>query len=296
MRTINLATSMLLGLLAIWLTESAMAQTLFVPPAASAPPATQQSPAPDATEAADRQQARQRLVRLINELAREHIPHHYEDTSKWGGTAQRWDGLHVHREGLQIKTKRRYKEVNHGVWTLYRIDLIDPESDFRIGVENERELGGGVVGFDLVFTAHLKAFARRARWSKGVQLFSLSVDSEAWVELRLKCELSAHFDLRVLPPDVVFAPRVTDAKLNLTAFDVHRISDVSGSVAHELGKGVEAVLRRKIDEKSDQLVAKINARIDKHKDDLRLPLHDLAASQWSKLTHYIQPDKEATGE
>lgn len=278
--------------------DVAHAQPPLVPPSTGAspgsspgrPPGTPATPAAAADiSPADRQQARRRLVELINTLAREHIPAHYEDTSKWGGTTRRWDGLHVHREGLQIKTKRRFKEVNHGVWTLYRIDLIDPQNELHIAVENERELGGGVIGFDLVFTAHLNAFARRARWVKGVQLFSLSVDSEARVELRLRCELAARFDVRVFPPDVVFDPKVTDAKLELTAFNVRRISDVGGSVAHELGKGIEAVLRRKIDEKSDRLVAKINAKIEQHRDELRLPLHDLAASQWSKLTRYIQP-------
>jgi hypothetical protein len=240
--------------------------------------------------------SRERLAAAIRSIVGEHIPHHYEDTSKWGGTTRVWDGLHVHREGLQIKTKRRYKEVNHGAWSLYRVTLVDPASEFQVAVENERVLGDGLVGFDLVFTAQLDAFARRSRWVKGVQLISISVNADARVSLRLSCELASYLDLSILPPDVVFEPKVTAARLELVDFNVRRISDVSGPLAHELGEAMEGVLRRKIAEKGERLVPKLNAKIDERRADLRLSLRELATSQWSRLQAYVRPQQNGAGE
>jgi hypothetical protein len=271
------------------------AQPLFVPPGDAAVPApaglAANGAAPAEAAAGRPLYSQERLAAVISEIILEQMPHQYEDTSKWGGTTRVWDGLHVHREGLQIKTKRRFKEVNHGAWTLYRVALVDPQHEFRVAVENERELDGGMVGFDLVFTARIDAFARRSRWVKGVQLVSLSVNADAVVSLRLSCQLASYFDLSALPPDVVFDPRVTAAKLELVEFNVRRISDVGGAVAHELGEAMKGILQRKVAEKGDQLAGKLNAKIDARRDDLRLSLRELAASQWSKLQDYIRPQE-----
>jgi hypothetical protein len=260
------------------------AQVLYVPPVKATPVFTE---AAVAAEAAPKVSTA-RLSAAITEIVREQIPHTYEDTSKWGGTTQVWDGLHMHMEGIHLKTKRRFKEVNHGAWSLYRVSLIDPETEFQVSVENERELGDGHVGFDIVFTARLDAFARRSRWVKGVQLISLSVSADARVSLRLSCELESYLDLSVLPPDVVFDPEITAARLELVDFNVRRISDVGGHLAHELGAAMEGVIRRKLADKSDHLAAKINTKIDERRDDLRISLSELVNSQWARLQKYVR--------
>ena len=227
------------------------------------------------------------LMAAITAMVREQIPHQYEDTSKWGMTTEVWDGLHVRREGLRIKTKRRKKEVNHGAWTLYRIELTNPQEEFRIRVEKERELAEGGVAFDLVFAARLHVFGRRSRWVKGVQLISLSADADARVELRLSCKLAMSLDITQLPPDVVFHPQVDDARLDITYFRVDRISEVGGTLAKELGHGIERVLQKKVDEKRDRLVEKVNSAIDRHSDKLRISFDDLVASKWKRLTKHV---------
>ena len=64
---------------------------------------------------------------LINDLAKQFIPHRYEKKKDWGSQSERWDGLHVQLKGLRLKTKRRKKLVNHGTWKIYSAELSDPK-------------------------------------------------------------------------------------------------------------------------------------------------------------------------
>jgi hypothetical protein len=226
------------------------------------------------------------LHELLTSLVLSHIPHNYENTKHWGQTDERWDGLHLQLDHLKLKTKRRVKEVNHGTWKMYRIDLIDPQNQFHVRVENTHEVPGGV-GFDVIFTARLHLFGRMSKWVKGVQLFSISADGEAQVALRVACELKMGMDISKLPPDVLLSPQVTDADLQLIEFRILRISDVGGSVAKELGDSLRGVVEHELEDKRGKLVEKINQQIDKNRDKLRLSLHDLVASKWSDLTKYV---------
>src|SRR5690606_14126898 len=98
--------------------------------------------------------------RLITALVRDLLPHTYEDLRDWGGAKRVWDGLHIRTDGLQIKTKRRWKEVKHGTWKMYRVRLIDPAEQFRLTVENIRPQENGRVAFVLHADARLAILGR----------------------------------------------------------------------------------------------------------------------------------------
>ncbi len=221
---------------------------------------------------------------LLTGVILENIPHRYEDKRDWGMTSERWDGLHIQLDGLKLKTKRRKKTVNHGTWKMYRIDLVNPNEEFRVRLENGRITDDGFVSFDLVTTAKLHAFGRVSKWVKGVQLYSFSADADAKAQLRLACRFAVGLDPTKLPPDIVFVPEVTGADLRLVEFEVQRISDVGGKIAEELGRGVRRIVEDKLDEKRDKLVERINRKLGEKDDDLRLSLHDLAIDKWRALT------------
>lgn len=232
-----------------------------------------------------------RLQDVVTKVVQEHIPHTYEDKRKWGMTTRRWDGLHVQLKGLKLATKRRWKDVNHGNWTMYRVELLDPKEELAVRVNDVRESGDGRVAFDTSFTMRVHAFGRNSKWVKGVQLYSFSADANARLTLRIQGTIGMTMDVAKLPPDVLVDPMVTSAEVQLEEFDLYRVSDVGGEVAQQLGRGVRNLLNKKIEEQNQKLAGKLNRQIDKKRDRLRFSMSDLVKSKWSKMSKFIKKER-----
>lgn len=215
------------------------------------------------------------LSGIARRLLIDNIPETYEDTRKWGKTAKRWDGLHVHHDGLKIKTKRRWKEVNHGLWQMFRITPRDPERSLRLQITDLKESSPGVITFEVDFEAPVDAFARRSRWNYGVQLYSISIESEAVVELHAQVELRTKLDLTHFPPDLELHPRVVTAKLQLRDYHVRKISKIGGDLAEEIGGSLEHLLADKLEEKQQKIVDRMNRQIEKNQAKLRVGVREL---------------------
>ncbi len=220
---------------------------------------------------------------LVKSLVLATLPRDYENTKHWGETKPRWDGLHVSFDGLRIKTKRRWKDVNHGTWTRYKATLIDPEHQLVIQTDHLRQTADQRVAFDLTVDAKLALTGRLSEWLHGVQLYSFSAEADATVRLALTCEARLTFDTEKFPPDIVFVPRVTAAQLDLRDFNLHSISDADGPLVRKLGDSLHDVLQDEINERRGKLVEKINRAIEKQSSKLRLSLHDLTVGGWSKI-------------
>jgi hypothetical protein len=224
---------------------------------------------------------------LLTDVVREHLPREYEDNRHWGMTTKRWDGLHVHREGWEIKTRRRWKEVNDGTWRRYRITLPEPEQNFSIQVGGARQGKDNRVAFDVTTNAALDAFARLSQWEKGVQLISLSVDATARVEVKLTLETAIRFDHDRFPPDVVLEPEATAIEFRLLDFQVHRLSKMDGPMARDLGKRLQGAIERKLQSKQADSLKKVNRQIAKNQDRLRLSAAEFASGQWKNLKEHV---------
>lgn len=243
---------------------------------ALAPPVTSVAPTSDAASQGS-------LPGLITSLIRENLPDQFESRDHWGDTKEIWAGVDVRREGWQIKTKRRKKQVNHGTWKLYRVRVLEPDRHLQIDVRDVRSLPSGRVEFDLLADARLDVFARLAQWELGVQLISLSVNAEARTQFHVRCNLGLKLDPSKLPPDVLLDPQVSQADLRLIDFRVHRISQIGGSVAHELGDQARDLLDEELAKQNEKLPSKLNRQIGKNQDKLRLSVQDLLGSQWGSL-------------
>ena len=237
------------------------------------------------------------LSGLITAIIRENLPDQYESKDGWGETKEVWAGVDVRRDGWQIKTKRRKKQVNHGTWKLYRVRLVEPEKELHIDLQNIRELPNGRVEFDLTADARLEVFARLAQWELGVQLISLSVNAEARTQFRVRCNLGLKMDPTKLPPDVLLDPLVNQADLRLVDFRVKRISQIGGSVARELGDQARSLLDKELAKQNEKLPGKINRQIEKNRDQLRLSVQDLLTSRWGELAakQLGLDDRQASG-
>jgi hypothetical protein len=212
------------------------------------------------------------LQQLVTELALAFIPHTYEDNRKWGKTKEVFDGLHVRREGWRIKTHRRKKQVNHGTWTRYEVQLRNPDERFNIRLHNLRKLADGRAAVDIHCDARLRSFGRLSEWQYGVQLISLSAEADADVRLVMQCTFRVNLDLSHLPPEIVVDVHVDDADVTIRRFRMRRISQLSGPLVKQLSHEVREVLEDQIAKRQDKMVEKINQQIEKNEEKLRLSL------------------------
>ena len=216
-------------------------------------------------------------------MVRQNLPEEFESLDNWGRTTEVWDGVDVRREGLQIKTKRRKRQVNDGTWKRYHVRLIEPEEGLNIQVLDVRPLPDGRVEFEVMADAKLEMFARLSQWERGVQLVSLSVNAQAETQFRVRGDVGVQLDPTRLPPDVILDPVVRAAELRLVAFRLDRISQVGGPVARELGRQARSLLNKELARQSERLPDKTNRQIDKNRQRLRLSIQDLLATQWGPI-------------
>lgn len=238
---------------------------------AARPLQTVANPQADATATADP------LDQLIRKLILDIAPREYVDDDDWGATKLFTTDLHVHREGLKIETRRKREPLNHGNWEIYHVTLADAER-FELDLHDVVPGDTGAASFVLDVVAPLRVHGRQATWRRGVQLWSVSADAHATVRLRLHCQASLHVDTTQLPPAVAIRPRIAAADIQLEHFHLIGVSKVRGDVAKEFGNAIRGRLARRLAAQDDKLVQKINTRIAKSEDRLRLSLAALAKS------------------
>jgi len=237
----------------------------------------------------------EQLERFVTALALAYIPHTYEDLDDWGKQSQRWDGLKVHLDGLRIKTKRRKKFVNHGTWKKYQVSLHEPQKKaFQIQLANLSKTNDGTAAFDIRITAPLHVHGRVSKWVKGVQLFSVSADAIARVQLAARVEVNFFLNVAEFPPAIVLSPDVKQADLALIDFQMYRVSDVGGEIAQQIGRGAESVIRKRLAKERPKLADKLNKALDKEQDDLQISPQDLLTSKWGEFAKEHFPAANAS--
>ncbi len=258
------------------------------------PPLPWQPPAPS-SETMRLQDAPEGSRTVLTNLVMALLPSEFEDAKKWGNTRKRWNGVKVRMDGLQIRTHKRWKEVNHGTWKRYHIALVDPEKHLLVKITDWQQRGVGTVGFQLNLAARVRFVGRRQEWKNGVRLYSVSAEGIADLRLTLGMQVGTRMDATRIPPDVILQPVAESAEARLVQFKLHRISKADGPIVREFGDGLEKILRKKLAEKNAKLVEKINQQFEKHEDDLRLSISDLVKNRWLgiRLPETTAPGKVA---
>lgn len=218
---------------------------------------------------------------LVTQLVLDGIPHTFTEAKDWGGQKERFDGFKRSRNGLRFNIETRKKLVNHGTWKKYDVSLRNPKSEFAVSINNMRELADDRIRFDIDVGAHLNVSGRQSKWVKGVQLYSLSARGHAKLKLHLAVELVTTTDAKSFPPDLVFTPTVKTADITLEEFRIDRVGKAGGEFAQQVSKKIRPILESKIAEKEKGLAKKLNAKIAKKQDRLRLPIADALGSKWS---------------
>ena len=225
---------------------------------------------------------RQEMSTWVRWLVLQNLPKNFEDNRKWNRQKEVFHGIHLRREGWKIETKRDKKTVNHGTWSRYYIEFVDPAEKLQVNIQKIEFPSRGPVQVVTQVIAPLKLFGRVSQWSRGVQLISLSTNAEATVELNVASEIQVIFNPLQIPPDVEFKVLVKDASVSLREFEVQRISQIHGPLAELLGKGIREVLDDRLEDYREKLVLKMNSEIEKQKGKLKLSFNDWVKTSLKK--------------
>jgi hypothetical protein len=220
---------------------------------------------------------------FVTGLAREHIPQEYERKKNWGATKRVLDGVDVDLDGIRLDTKRRWKDANHGTWQWYKLTQINPDQNLTVRIEELREADGGQVLCRVSATARMHCFGRQSQFERGVQIYSVSAEAEAFVKLIAQVSLKPRLDPNSFPPDIVMLAEVQHADLEIHDFKLQRVSHFDGPVIKSLSNSTKSMIEEVIEQKKPQLVEKINKKLEKEKDKLRLKWADMLKTPWGSL-------------
>ncbi len=135
----------------------------------------------------------------IRWLVLRNLPETYEDKRKWGKQKEVWDGLDIERQGLRIETHRKYKKVDHGTWSRYFVELIDPANELQIRIYDLKEVRPGVLFFRTSVEAPIKVYGQVRRYQWDVRTFSISAQANARSRMTTETELSIQLNPVLLP-------------------------------------------------------------------------------------------------
>ena len=219
-----------------------------------------------------------RLKEIVANLVRSSVPEHYQNDKDWGHQKRIYAGVKLWRDGWKLETKRRWKVVNHGRWTRYRIDLVDPDENVKIELDDLRWLPNGRAEFKLTLAGKMHCHVRRSLWNLGVQLWSFHVDADAEVSIAISGSIGIQMDYVNIPPDVLLAPVIDSAAIGVSRFEVTQISEIRGDFAEGIGDALEGLLRKEVIKRQEtKLVEKMNRQIVRKQDSLRFSIGDWLA-------------------
>lgn len=243
-----------------------------------------------------RQATLERLQATLRTLAIANLPDRYVDEKGWNKTDRRIDGVDVTFYRGKFETRRKWKEVNNGLWKRYEIELVDPVNRLQASVLDVRLDEQGTPRFRMSLRAPLIARGQTAQWALGVQIFSLGAEATAEVELIVDGSCRIVPAATAFGPTLRLDPHVDAAALTLHSFHLDRIGKADGDFAEELGEALETLVRQQVESSGDRIAAKLNAAIDKRRDRLVLSLPEFRKSSWGDWLIERVPGLGALGE
>ena len=265
--------------------EPGPTMTLTAPRVASADGMVAESSAgpPDSAESISISQSQARAsVQWLATLALSKMPRTFDGDKNWGETKKLWAGVKVRRDGLKLRTKRRFREVEHGRWLRYEVTLPPlgaPDAAavniHQVAAEVDPGSGQQRWKIDASIVAPLAFTARIQRWNLGLRTYSMTVSGKMRIRMRSFASIGFLADYAEIPPALVIDPRIEHAQLALDSFEVKRVSHVGGEVAQQWGELMEEILvDRFVKKRNERLVEKLNRSIDRERDELRLSMAD----------------------
>ena len=135
----------------------------------------------------------------------------------------------------------------------------------------------GVTYSKYPYTSRMRCVVRFEQWVLGVKGLNFPVVSDAVVQMDARCELVVSTERREKSflPDVILAPSLQRVRLTLRDIDTHRVGEIRGDIAEELGNGSRSFLQDLLHKQEAKVVKKANAAIAKKREALRFPASKL---------------------
>lgn len=205
------------------------------------------------------------------------IPDKYEDRKHWGMTTDVVNGLKVKQHGLDVRISKRTKSVNHGSWYKYQIKLLNPLRNLRLTIDHLESHGLGQFAFEIHMTAKMRCLGQFEQWVLGVKGLNFPVVSDAVVQIHAQCELAIQTERRdkCFFPDLVLVPSLRRVKLKLKDVDTHRIGEIRGDLAEDMGDRSRHFIENLLQGQEPKVLKKANAAIAKKRESLRFPASKL---------------------
>jgi hypothetical protein len=222
------------------------------------------------------------MAESIRKAMLDSLPREFSGENDWGEKKEIKTGLKFSRDNGHLEIDRRKREVNHGLWTQYKVNLIDPEQHLQVRVENLRRTAPGQMEFVLYLSARLDGEARVERWRRGVKFMNFKAEAASVVQARVACEVG----LRPAPGgglgSLVVDPHVKSAQLSLVDVDLRRISKFDGPAANEFGDRMRRTLEKELHNREGEIVQKLNAAIAANSSKLQFSSENLVSASWTK--------------
>lgn len=212
------------------------------------------------------------------------IPREFEGSKDWGRTTEIVSGLHSYGNFFKFNIHRQRSTVNDGLWKRYRLTLVDPDKNLDVQIENLRTLDTGRLALTLNVAAKLHGWACLKLYERGIHIIALEAEGDTGIRLALDANIGlTRLQNDSFLPAYALDPTVIDVRVKFDDFRLTRISDVRGTLAHEIG----ILLREAAEDelKGPKLAEKINKSIAKHRDRLLLSPEMLLG----KATHNPSP-------
>ncbi|QDU59755.1 hypothetical protein Pan216_05870 [Planctomycetes bacterium Pan216] len=221
--------------------------------------------------------------RIIQRIVLASIPRVHDERPNWGNTVHIFDGFDWKRDGFRIKvSKRKKKEVNHGLWKHYRVTLVDPEKHLHVVVKNTRQLAEDRFAFQVFLSCKLDGYAEFRHWNNGIKLFSVDTEGDADVEMTLDCEVTLKMTGEWYLPSIEVSPKITRSQLTLRNFTLRRFGHGKGPIVREIGNSLEGAIQRMMDEQEPRIVDLANKELAEFEEEGKLKF-----SSWKSITDMI---------
>ena len=242
------------------------------------------------------EQARESIQWLATRASK-HLPRTISGDKNWGETKRVWAGVKMRMDGFQLRTHRRFRELEQGRWIKYDVTLPDVPAAIRISKVSpqiDQATGHQIWLIESSVVAPMKFTARIQRWNLGVKLFSVTITGDIRIRLNSRMSVGFHANYGEIPPGLVIDPKVRAAQLVMEHFEVDRVSKIGGDVAEQWGEIMEEILvERLIHRQNEKIVAKLNQSINKERDELKVSLSEWF-DRWSKPSISSDPPEPQT--
>lgn len=251
--------------------ETQLPELIIPPPEVADVSPTESNVAATGVAADARREMPPEAIEFIRTVALLLIPHEFADDDDWGNKTRVQSGLNMRLDDGQLKTSRRWKHVNHGDWRQASGMLVNPDETFRLRAAGLPDPEQGTRRYAVDVAARLRVTGRQQQWSYGLMLWSISAEAIADVDLHLVLDVKSDLVQSTGGTKLRFLPQVREAEVNLTDFNLRRISHLKGKPVQEIGDWFEKLIRKRVSRENKKLAVRLNTVLEKKPERLEVP-------------------------